>query len=155
MHIRMSSWSDYPILLAVAETGSLTAAGRKLSMSQPTVGRRIRALEDHFGTPLLTKEDGQIDWRKSAEDILRLINACNKPYAGAFCEYNGSPLIIWDAELAETEQFVATPGQIASIHDDYVEITTGDGKIRIKEMEYEGAVISPKALFKSSRDRVK
>ena len=58
MHIRMSSWSDYPILLAVAETGSLTAAGRKLSMSQPTVGRRIRALEDHFGTPLLTKEDG-------------------------------------------------------------------------------------------------
>ncbi len=54
----MSTWSDYPILLAVAETGSLTAAGRKLNMSQPTVGRRIRALEDHFGTPLLKKEDG-------------------------------------------------------------------------------------------------
>lgn len=56
----MSTWSDYPILLAVAETGSLTAAGRKLNMSQPTVGRRIRALEDHFGTPLLTKEDGAL-----------------------------------------------------------------------------------------------
>jgi len=56
----MSNWSDYPILLAVAETGSLTAAGRKLSMSQPTVGRRIRALEDHFGTPLLKKEDGAL-----------------------------------------------------------------------------------------------
>ena len=56
----MSNWSDYPILLAVAETGSLTAAGRKLSMSQPTVGRRIRALEDHFGTPLLKKEDGEL-----------------------------------------------------------------------------------------------
>jgi len=56
----MSNWSDYPILLAVAETGSLTAAGRKLNMSQPTVGRRIRALEDHFGTPLLKKEDGAL-----------------------------------------------------------------------------------------------
>jgi len=56
----MSNWSDYPILLAVAETGSLTAAGRKLNMSQPTVGRRIRALEDHFGTPLLKKEDGEL-----------------------------------------------------------------------------------------------
>ncbi|MDB2437148.1 LysR family transcriptional regulator [Hellea sp.] len=56
----MSNWSDYPILLAVAETGSLTAAGRKLSMSQPTVGRRIRALEDHFGTPLLKREDGAL-----------------------------------------------------------------------------------------------
>lgn len=60
IHIRMSNWSDYPILLAVAETGSLTAAGRKLSMSQPTVGRRIRALEDHFGTPLLKKENGEL-----------------------------------------------------------------------------------------------
>jgi len=57
IHERMN-WSDYPIFLAIAETGSLTAAGKTLSMSQPTVGRRIRALEAHFGTPLLTKEDG-------------------------------------------------------------------------------------------------
>ncbi len=56
----MNNWSDYPILLAVAETGSLTAAGKKLNMSQPTVGRRIRALEEHFGTPLLKKENGQL-----------------------------------------------------------------------------------------------
>ena len=56
----MNNWSDYPILLAVAETGSLTAAGKKLNMSQPTVGRRVRALEDHFGTPLLKKENGQM-----------------------------------------------------------------------------------------------
>ncbi len=46
--------------MAVADTGSLTAAGRKLGMSQPTVGRRIRALEDHFGTPLLRREDGAL-----------------------------------------------------------------------------------------------
>lgn len=56
----MNSWSDYPILLAVAECGSLTAAGKKLQMSQPTVGRRIRALEQHFGTSLLTKENGTL-----------------------------------------------------------------------------------------------
>lgn len=56
----MNNWSDYPIFIAVAETGSLTAAGRKLKMSQPTVGRRIRALEDQFKTRLLTKEDGKL-----------------------------------------------------------------------------------------------
>lgn len=54
----MKNWSDYPIFLAVAEVGSLTAAGKKLGMSQPTVGRRIRALEDHFKTPLLRREEG-------------------------------------------------------------------------------------------------
>lgn len=56
----MNNWSDYPILLAVAETGSLTAAGNQLGISQPTVGRRIKALEAHFGAPLLTKEDGHL-----------------------------------------------------------------------------------------------
>ncbi len=56
----MKNWSDYPIFLAVAEAGSLTAAGRVLGMSQPTVGRRIRALEDHFGTALLKRENGSL-----------------------------------------------------------------------------------------------
>ena len=56
----MNNWSDYPIFLAVAETGSLTAAGEQLSISQPTVGRRMKALEARFGAPLLTKQDGRL-----------------------------------------------------------------------------------------------
>ncbi|PHR91342.1 MAG: hypothetical protein COA69_12590 [Robiginitomaculum sp.] len=56
----MNNWSDYPIFLAVAETGSLTAAGEQLGISQPTVGRRIKTLETQFGAPLLTKEDGRL-----------------------------------------------------------------------------------------------
>ena len=56
----MNNWSDYPIFLAVAETGSLTAAGRKLGLSQPTVGRRLRALEEHFGTALISKHEGAL-----------------------------------------------------------------------------------------------
>ena len=46
--------------MAIAETGSLTAAGQKLSISQPTVGRRLKALEGEFGGPLLRKEDGRL-----------------------------------------------------------------------------------------------
>lgn len=56
----MNNWSDYPIFLAVAETGSLTAAGDQLGISQPTVGRRIKALEAQFGAPVLTKEEGKL-----------------------------------------------------------------------------------------------
>lgn len=56
----MNNWSDYPIFLAVAETGSLTAAGEHLGISQPTVGRRIKALETQFGAPVLTKDDGRL-----------------------------------------------------------------------------------------------
>jgi DNA-binding transcriptional LysR family regulator len=38
-------WSDLNIFLAVAREGSLGAAARRLGQTQPTMGRRIRALE--------------------------------------------------------------------------------------------------------------
>ena len=38
-------WDDYRHFLAVAESGSLSGAARRLGVSQPTVGRRIDALE--------------------------------------------------------------------------------------------------------------
>ena len=56
----MNNWSDYPIFMAIAQTGSLTAAGQKLNISQPTVGRRLKALETEFGGPLLRKEEGRL-----------------------------------------------------------------------------------------------
>ena len=81
-------------------------------------------------------EDGRIDWRLSALHILRLINASNKPYAGAFCDYEGQKLVIWDAELAvEFENFSAIPGQITKIGDSWVEVACGEGKLRILSVE--------------------
>ena len=72
----MKNWSDYPIFLAVAQAGSLTAAGKALHMSQPTVGRRIRALEDHFGTALLKRENGQLVPTKFGQSMLDHIRRC-------------------------------------------------------------------------------
>lgn len=39
------SWDDAQLFLAVAETGSLSAAARRLAMGQPTVTRRLAQLE--------------------------------------------------------------------------------------------------------------
>lgn len=69
----MNNWSDYPIFYAVAETGSLTAAGRRLGLSQPTVGRRLRALEDYFGTPLVRKQDGSLTVTEFGQKVLENI----------------------------------------------------------------------------------
>jgi len=41
----MEKWDDYRIFLAVARTRTLSQAGQQLGISQPTVGRRISALE--------------------------------------------------------------------------------------------------------------
>jgi methionyl-tRNA formyltransferase len=98
-------------------------------------------------------EDGRINWSKSNVEILRLINACNKPYAGAFCEFQSQKMIIWDAELASEENFLAIPGQITLIGNDFVDVATGDGKLRIKWIEINGQLISPNIICRSIRTR--
>lgn len=51
----LPSWDDYRTFLAVLETGSLSAAGRKLGLSHPTVRARIEGLERSLGTILFTR----------------------------------------------------------------------------------------------------
>jgi len=48
-------WSLISAFLAVAETGSLSAAARQIGASQPTLGRRIAALEAQLGAELFRR----------------------------------------------------------------------------------------------------
>ena len=48
-------WELYRSFLAVARERSLSGAARVLSLTQPTIGRHIDALEEHFGAPLFTR----------------------------------------------------------------------------------------------------
>ena len=48
-------WSDLRVFLAIARVGSLGAAARTLGQSQPTMGRRLRALEDALGVTLFQR----------------------------------------------------------------------------------------------------
>ncbi|VVD90769.1 LysR family transcriptional regulator [Pandoraea morbifera] len=48
-------WSDVRIFLAIARTGTLGAAARLLHLSHPTIGRRLRALEEATGQVLFQR----------------------------------------------------------------------------------------------------
>jgi DNA-binding transcriptional LysR family regulator len=48
-------WSDLRIFLAIARAGTLGAAARSLGQSQPTMGRRLRALETAVGDALFQR----------------------------------------------------------------------------------------------------
>lgn len=102
-------------------------------------------------------EDGRIDWNRSAVDILRLVNACARPYAGAFCEFQDQHLIIWDACMSPTteERFLAIPGQVTEIGEGYVDVACGEGKLRLVQVEVLGAVTHPASLVKSLRERLR
>ncbi len=48
-------WSDLRIFLAIVRGGTLGAAARRLALTQPTMGRRLRALEDALGHALFRR----------------------------------------------------------------------------------------------------
>ncbi|MGH8082766.1 MAG: LysR family transcriptional regulator [Lysobacter sp.] len=48
-------WNDVQVFLAVARAGSLGAAGREVGLAQPTMGRRITALEQAVGAVLFQR----------------------------------------------------------------------------------------------------
>ncbi|WP_417432308.1 LysR family transcriptional regulator [Kiloniella sp.] len=52
----MSDWDDYRYFQAVIKNGGLSAAARELGVSQPTVGRRIAAMEERLGQQLLERD---------------------------------------------------------------------------------------------------
>jgi len=59
--MRTLEWNDLPIFLAIAREGTLGAAARRLKQTQPTMGRRLRALEEAVGLALFQRtSDGFI-----------------------------------------------------------------------------------------------
>jgi DNA-binding transcriptional LysR family regulator len=59
MHFRMDlarlDWDDLRLFLAIARSGTLTGAAATLRLSQPTAGRRLRALEEVSGCALFQR----------------------------------------------------------------------------------------------------
>ena len=103
-----------------------------------------------------TPEDGRIDWNESSEEILRLINASNKPYSGAYCFYDQKKLIIWDADIFEDDEiYLSKVAQVANINKDgSVILITAKGKLKINQIEYDGLICNPSEKIKSIRKRM-
>jgi DNA-binding transcriptional LysR family regulator len=60
------------ILQAIAETGSFTACGRKLHVSQSAISRQIALLEDELGEPLFLRVGRQVRMTPAAETLVQL-----------------------------------------------------------------------------------
>lgn len=55
MNEQSMQWDDLRIVLAIHESGSLSAAGRRLRLSHATVFRRLKALEQRLGVALFER----------------------------------------------------------------------------------------------------
>lgn len=108
----------------------------------------LKALEAHTVTPIpqgemmtayakmLDKQLGNIDWKKSATEIERLIRGLS-PWPSAYTSWNGKVMKIWDASvLEETERNV--PGTIVRVEKDAFYVQTGSGLLKVSELQIPG-----------------
>ncbi|WP_338518201.1 LysR family transcriptional regulator [Alteromonas gracilis] len=71
-------WNDAKAFLRTAETGSLTAASKILRTSQPTVGRRISALEKNLGIVLFERSKNNLFLTPQGERIVEVLQGMEK-----------------------------------------------------------------------------
>jgi len=64
------SWDHYRAFLAVAETGSLSAAARRIGQTQPTLGRQVDALEQALGLSLFVRSPAGLTLTDAGQDLL-------------------------------------------------------------------------------------
>ncbi len=88
---------------------------------------------------MIQKNEGIIKWEKPSCEIERLIRALD-PWPSAYT-YRGSRMLkIWKASVERPDEAVenAMPGAIAEITGDALYIATGDGYLKVTEIQMEG-----------------
>lgn len=80
------------VLLAAVESGSLSAAGRRLAMPLPTVSRKVSELEAHIGTRLLHRSTRRLTLtdagRAYVDACKRILNDVDETERAAAGEYS-------------------------------------------------------------------
>ena len=107
-----------------AEDTAETVAHRLAELGAPLMVETLRALrenriqprpqDDAQATlaPILTKEDGRIDWRRTASQIHNRLRGF-QPWPGAFTSFRGKNLNVWEARLVHGSSSHTAPGEVA------------------------------------------
>ncbi len=121
----------------------LSQAGAELCVKVLTDledGKAVREKQPEESTTpyakMIDKKMGAIDWEKPAKEIEQLIRGLN-PWPSAYTKLQGKTLKIWKAEVLEQDSKEA-PGQIAEVTKDSIAVQTGQGLLKVLELQLEG-----------------
>jgi len=84
----------------------------------------------------IEKNEANIDWSKSAGEIVRLVRAFN-PVPMAATVIRGEPFRIWEAREIACEAG-ASPGQILACGTEGIDVVAGSGAVRILRLQEPG-----------------
>lgn len=90
---------------------------------------------------MLTKELGNIDFNRPAGEIALLVRGLN-PWPSAYTYYENKMMKIWKASAVEEADGAAagaySPGEIAAVHKDSIDVACASGFLRICEIQPAG-----------------
>lgn len=138
--------SEVPI--AADETGEslhdkLAEAGAKLCVETlKKLQDQTAVFEKQGESPtayaaMLTKELGNIDWSRTAVQIERLVRGLNS-WPSAYTHWSGKVMKIWRAKAEGSGAGQDAPGTIISVGKTDFAVQTGDGILRILEVQTPG-----------------
>lgn len=119
------SWELYGAFLAVMAEGSLTGAATVLDVAQPTVRRRIEALEDGLGVALFTRSPNGLlptDAAFRALPLAESMDAAARALARTVAESHGRPKGSVRVAASEVVGVEVLPPILASLRRDWPEI---------------------------------
>ena len=87
--------------------------------------------------PILEKEDGLIDWSRSAIEIERRVRGF-QPWPNAYTTFNLKGLTIWRAQPVSSPKPDASPGEVIVAYRDELLVSSGEGTaLRLLEVQPE------------------
>jgi methionyl-tRNA formyltransferase len=152
-----------PVLLVEkTAVGSEETSGqlfeRMAALSAEALSRGVRLIEageaqyseqDHSAAtyaPKLTKEEGAADWSRSAEKLALAARAFN-PWPTLWTRTSGGKLLKILAARAEPGGEGREPGEVAAAEGEDFLVASGDGLLRLVEVQAEGKRAMPAADF--------
>jgi methionyl-tRNA formyltransferase len=85
----------------------------------------------------LSKEDGRLDWTRSAAHLDRQVRACH-PWPGAYTTWEGKRLKILRARPAAGWQGEAEPGTVVALEAGELAVAASQGALELREVQLAG-----------------
>lgn len=95
---------------------------------------------------MLTKEMGELDFRRSAAELERLIRGLN-PWPSAYTRLGDKTLKIWAADVCGKKDEGASCGEITEVAKDAFYVACGEGTLKITELQLQGKKRMDAAAF--------